>query len=165
MNRERTFDLDSVIAQAEAREARPAGKSQIREMAERMAAERQAKLRDRGTAPRPLVVAPAPAPVPVPAAIASAPRAARKPRRRGGHHPRGKTKSLQLLRALSKQTKPIDVPGLHKLLPEIASTSIAAYMGSFAGRGWAVRSGELKFYKYKIGAKGAEYLKTFHPPD
>ncbi len=151
---DRAFDLDRAVAEAEAREAQPAGKSEIRQMAERMAAERREKLRRADS-----LVRREPFATPGPAAsIGSAP-----PSAPAGGKP--EMKSVQLLRALKAQGEPIGVPGLHALLPEIESTSIAAYMASFSARRWAIRTGSRRFYVYRIGPKGAQYLKTFHPPD
>jgi hypothetical protein len=91
----------------------------------------------------------------------------RAPRRRrgrsGGPRPAGKT--VTILRALPVAGEtPIGYGELCARLPEIATTSIAAYLTSFAKRGWVDRTGESKQFRYTLGAKGALYLKTFHPP-
>lgn len=176
LNRERTFDLESVIAEAERRESRPADKSQIRDMAERMAAERKERLRRsaalvRRTAPIAVeLLASAPVAMPKPHVVPR-PILRRKHARPAAIKALGKFKaspfrnSIQLLRALEAQTAPIDLTGLHGLLPGIGIASIAAYMSSFVGRDWAVRSGSCRAYAYLIGPKGTQYLKNFYPSD
>ena len=122
MNRERTFDLDSVIAEAERREARPADKSQIRDMAERMALERRERLRRARLLvqrPQAAIVEERVAYVHVVQVVAKTSTPAPVTRSPLKFTMPPKSKSLQVLLALYNQALPISLNGLHSLLPGI----------------------------------------------